>query len=69
MRKDILLILVPAVSIPLVVACLFFLVCSCRHKKQPSGDSPAHCQLSSPPHQDVELSLLGQHKAQVPFSV
>ncbi|XP_011602725.2 tyrosine-protein kinase transmembrane receptor ROR2 isoform X1 [Takifugu rubripes] len=65
MRKDILFILVPAVSIPLVVACLFFLVCSCRHKKQPSSDSPAHCQLSSSPHQDVELSLLSQHKAQV----
>lgn len=65
LRKDILFILVPAVSIPLLVACLFFLVCSCRHRKQPSSDVPAGGPLSSLSHQEVELSLLGQHKSQV----
>lgn len=64
-RKDILFILVPAVSVPLVVACLFFLVCSCRHKKQPSSDSPAGAPLSSSSQQEVELALLGQHRSQV----
>lgn len=64
-RKDILFILVPAVSVPLLVACLFFLVCSCRHKKQSSSGSSAGAGRSSSSHQDVELALLGQHKSQV----
>lgn len=64
-RKEILFILIPAIAIPLVIACLFFLVCMCRNKQKPSIDSPPRCQLSSSPNQDMELSLLSQHKHQV----
>lgn len=61
-RKEILLILIPAVAIPLVVACLFFLVCMCRSKQKESTDTPP--RLNSSPTQDVELSLLAQQKHQ-----
>lgn len=64
-RKEILLILIPAIAIPLVIACLFFLVCMCRNKQKPSIDSPPRCQLSGSPNQDMELSLLSQQKHQV----
>lgn len=64
-RKEILLILIPAITIPLIVACLFFLVCMCRNKQKATSDTPPRCQISSPPNQDVELSLLNQQKHQV----
>uniref|UniRef100_A0A3Q0RUK9 Receptor tyrosine kinase like orphan receptor 2 n=1 Tax=Amphilophus citrinellus TaxID=61819 RepID=A0A3Q0RUK9_AMPCI len=63
-RKEILFILIPAVAIPLVIACLFFLVCMCRNKHKASIDTPPRCHLSSSPSQDMELSLLNHHKQQ-----
>ncbi|GAA6232940.1 tyrosine-protein kinase transmembrane receptor ROR2 [Lates japonicus] len=63
-RKEILFILIPAIAIPLVIACLFFLVCMCRNKQKASTDTPPRCQLSSSPSQDMELSLLNQQKHQ-----
>ncbi|XP_070845895.1 tyrosine-protein kinase transmembrane receptor ROR2 [Chaetodon trifascialis] len=64
-RKEIVFILIPAITIPLVIACLFFLVCMCRNKQKASADTPPHCQLSTSPSQDMELSLLNQQKHQV----
>ncbi|KAM4527516.1 tyrosine-protein kinase transmembrane receptor ROR2 [Odontesthes bonariensis] len=66
-RKEVLFILIPAVSIPLVIACLFFLVCMCRNKQKDSSRTPPRCQLSISPSQDMELSLLSQHKHQAKF--
>ncbi|KAF0038809.1 hypothetical protein F2P81_009293 [Scophthalmus maximus] len=63
-RKEILFILIPAIAIPLVIACLFFLVCMCRNKQKTSTDTPPRCQLSSSPSQDMELSHLNQQKHQ-----
>ncbi|XP_061590528.1 tyrosine-protein kinase transmembrane receptor ROR2 isoform X2 [Cololabis saira] len=63
-RKEILFILIPAISIPLVIACLFFLVCKCRNKQKCSTGSPPRCQLGVSPSQEVELSLLSQQKHQ-----
>ncbi|XP_034048199.1 tyrosine-protein kinase transmembrane receptor ROR2 isoform X3 [Thalassophryne amazonica] len=63
-KKEILLILIPALAIPLVIACLFFLVCMCRNKQKTSTDTPPHCQITGSPNQDVELSLLSQQKQQ-----
>ncbi|XP_037609693.1 tyrosine-protein kinase transmembrane receptor ROR2 [Sebastes umbrosus] len=54
-RKEILFILIPAIAIPLVIACLFFLVCMCRNKQKDPTDTLI-------PSQDVELSLLNQQK-------
>lgn len=68
-RKEILFILIPAIAIPLVIACLFFLVYMCRNKQKPSIDTPPRCQLSSSPDQDMELSLLSQHKHQVIYTL
>ncbi|XP_077354147.1 tyrosine-protein kinase transmembrane receptor ROR2 [Festucalex cinctus] len=64
LKKGIVLILIPAIAIPLVIACLFFLVCMCRNKQKAPTDTPPRCQLSSSPNQDMELSLLNQHKHQ-----
>ncbi|XP_026153397.1 tyrosine-protein kinase transmembrane receptor ROR2 isoform X2 [Mastacembelus armatus] len=64
-RKEILFILIPAIAIPLVIACLFFLVCICRNKQKASTDTPPGCQLSSSPIQDMELSLPNQQKHQL----
>lgn len=58
----ILYILVPSIAIPLVVACLFFLVCMCRNKQKASAASPPRRQLMASPSQDVELPLMGPHK-------
>lgn len=63
-RKEILLILIPALAIPLVIACLFFLVYMCRNKQKASSDTPPRCQLNSSSTQDMELSLLAQQKHQ-----
>ncbi|KAM9307380.1 tyrosine-protein kinase transmembrane receptor ROR2 [Pholidichthys leucotaenia] len=63
-RKEILFILIPSIAIPLVIACLFFLVCLCRNKQKTSTDTPPRCQLSSSSAQDMELSLLSQQKRQ-----
>ncbi|KAM3600103.1 uncharacterized protein V6R79_017656 [Siganus canaliculatus] len=60
-KKEILLILIPAVTIPLIVACLFFLFCMCRNKQKLPG-TPSRCQLSGSPSPDMELSLLTQQK-------
>lgn len=58
----ILYILVPSITIPLVVACLFFLVCMCRNKHKASTSTPPRRQLIASPSQDVEMPLIGQHK-------
>nr|XP_057913759.1 tyrosine-protein kinase transmembrane receptor ROR2 [Doryrhamphus excisus] len=63
-RKEILFILIPAIAVPLVIACLFFLVCMCRNKQKTSSDTPPRCQLSSSSNQDMEMSLLNQQKHQ-----
>lgn len=64
-RMGILYILVPSIAIPLVIACLFFLVCMCRNKQKAAASAPPRRQLMASPSQDVELPLMGQHK-QVP---
>lgn len=64
---EILLILIPAIAIPLVIACLFFLVCMCRNKQKASTDTPTRFQLNSSPSQDMELSHLNQQKHQVGY--
>ncbi|XP_008289823.1 tyrosine-protein kinase transmembrane receptor ROR2 [Stegastes partitus] len=63
-RKEILFILIPAISLPLLIACLFFLVCMCRNKHKAPTDTPSRCQLSSSSSQDMELSLLNLQKHQ-----
>uniref|UniRef100_A0A4W4GZT6 Receptor tyrosine kinase-like orphan receptor 2 n=1 Tax=Electrophorus electricus TaxID=8005 RepID=A0A4W4GZT6_ELEEL len=64
MKKEILYILIPSIAIPLVIACLFFLVCMCRNKQKESVDTPPRRQLAASPSQDMELPLLNQHKHQ-----
>ncbi|XP_048875958.1 tyrosine-protein kinase transmembrane receptor ROR2 isoform X1 [Brienomyrus brachyistius] len=64
LKKEILYILIPSIAIPLVIACLFFLVCMCRNKQKDSSDSPPCRQLTASPSQDMELPLLNQHKHQ-----
>lgn len=61
-RMGILYILVPSIAIPLVIACLFFLVCMCRNKQKSSGSTPQRRQLMASPSQDVEIPLISQHK-------
>lgn len=61
-RMGILYILVPSIAIPLVVACLFFLVCMCRNKHKASASAPPRRQLMASPSQDMEMPLIGQHK-------
>ncbi|MFT7815739.1 tyrosine-protein kinase transmembrane receptor ROR2 isoform X1, partial [Arapaima gigas] len=63
-KKDILYILIPSISIPLVIACLFFLVCMCRNKQRETSETPPRRQLAASPSQDMELPLLNQHKHQ-----
>ncbi|XP_037548537.1 tyrosine-protein kinase transmembrane receptor ROR2 [Nematolebias whitei] len=65
-KKEILFILIPAVSIPLVIAGFFYLVCKCRNKQKASTGTPPRCQTNISPSQDMELSLLNQHKHQPP---
>ncbi|XP_059958435.1 tyrosine-protein kinase transmembrane receptor ROR2 isoform X2 [Mesoplodon densirostris] len=61
-RMGILYILVPSIAIPLVIACLFFLVCMCRNKQKASSSTPQRRQLMASPSQDVEMPLINQHK-------
>lgn len=61
-RKEILLILIPAVAIPLLIACLFFLGCMCRNKQKTPSETPPRCQTSS--SQDMELSQHSPQKQQ-----
>ncbi|KAK1884606.1 Tyrosine-protein kinase transmembrane receptor ROR2, partial [Dissostichus eleginoides] len=63
-RKEILFILIPAIAIPLVIACLFFLVCMCRNKQKESTDTLLRGQLSGSSSPDMELSQLAQQKHQ-----
>ncbi|XP_068191133.1 tyrosine-protein kinase transmembrane receptor ROR2 [Antennarius striatus] len=63
-RKEVLYILIPAIAIPSLIACLFFLVCMCRNKQKASMEASPRCQVSSSPNQEVELSLLTQQKPQ-----
>ncbi|KAM9734949.1 LOW QUALITY PROTEIN: tyrosine-protein kinase transmembrane receptor ROR2 [Menidia menidia] len=63
-RKEVLFILVPAVSVPLLVACLFFLVCMCRNKQKASSSSPPRGPPGASAGPDTELSLLSHHKPQ-----
>lgn len=58
----ILYILVPSIAIPLVIACLFFLVCMCRNKQKASAATPQRRQLMASPSQDMEMPLINQHK-------
>ncbi|XP_051539215.1 tyrosine-protein kinase transmembrane receptor ROR2-like [Myxocyprinus asiaticus] len=64
MKKEILYILIPSIATPLVIACLFFLVCMCRNKQKDSADTPSRRQLTASPSQEMELPLLNQHKHQ-----
>ncbi|XP_028318370.1 tyrosine-protein kinase transmembrane receptor ROR2 [Gouania willdenowi] len=63
-RREILFILIPAVAIPVVIACLFFLVCICRNKQKDSSDTSSRCPPNSPTNQDMELYLINQQKHQ-----
>lgn len=67
MKKEILYILIPSIATPLVIACLFFLICMCRNKQKESVDTPTRRQLTASPSQELELPLLNQHKHQVIF--
>ncbi|XP_067289584.1 tyrosine-protein kinase transmembrane receptor ROR2 [Pseudorasbora parva] len=64
MKKEILYILIPSIATPLIIACLFFLICMCRNKQKESVDSPTRRQLTTSPSQEMELPLLNQHKHQ-----
>ncbi|XP_048027112.1 tyrosine-protein kinase transmembrane receptor ROR2 isoform X2 [Megalobrama amblycephala] len=64
MKKEILYILIPSIATPLVIACLFFLICMCRNKQKESVDTPTRRQLTASPSQELELPLLNQHKHQ-----
>ncbi|XP_028605037.2 tyrosine-protein kinase transmembrane receptor ROR2 [Podarcis muralis] len=61
-KMGILYILVPSIAIPLVIACLFFLVCMCRNKQKTSATTPQRRQLMASPSQDMEMPLINQHK-------
>ncbi|KAM6188176.1 LOW QUALITY PROTEIN: tyrosine-protein kinase transmembrane receptor ROR2-like [Sarcoramphus papa] len=61
-KMGILYILVPSIAIPLVIACLFFLVCMCRNKQKASAATSQHRQLIALPRQDMEMPLISQHK-------
>nr|XP_048707150.1 tyrosine-protein kinase transmembrane receptor ROR2 isoform X2 [Caretta caretta] len=61
-KMGILYILVPSIAIPLVIACLFFLVCVCRNKQKASAATPQRRQLMASPSQDMEMPLINQHK-------
>uniref|UniRef100_UPI003AACCD22 tyrosine-protein kinase transmembrane receptor ROR2 n=1 Tax=Centroberyx gerrardi TaxID=166262 RepID=UPI003AACCD22 len=63
-KREILYILIPSIAIPLVIACLFFLVCMCRNKQKVPTDTPPRRQLSTSASQDMELPLLNQQKHQ-----
>ncbi|NXS08136.1 ROR2 kinase, partial [Neodrepanis coruscans] len=61
-KMGILYILVPSIAIPLVIACLFFLVCMCRNKQKASAATPQRHQLMASPSQDMEMPLINQNK-------
>ncbi|XP_069481737.1 tyrosine-protein kinase transmembrane receptor ROR2 [Ambystoma mexicanum] len=61
-KMEILYILVTSISIPLVITCLFFLVCMCRNKQKASAATPQRRQLMASPSQDMEMPLMNQHK-------
>uniref|UniRef100_A0A8V0Y648 Receptor tyrosine kinase like orphan receptor 2 n=1 Tax=Gallus gallus TaxID=9031 RepID=A0A8V0Y648_CHICK len=61
-KMGILYILVPSIAIPLIIACLFFLVCMCRNKQKASATTPQRRQLMASPSQDMEMPLINQHK-------
>ncbi|MGH0191244.1 UNVERIFIED_CONTAM: hypothetical protein FKN15_058533 [Acipenser sinensis] len=63
-KMEILYILIPSIAIPLVIACLFFLVCMCRNKQKATTDTPPRRQLIASPSQDMEMPLINQHKHQ-----
>ncbi|XP_069083492.1 tyrosine-protein kinase transmembrane receptor ROR2 [Pleurodeles waltl] len=64
-KMEILYILVTSISIPLVITCLFFLVCMCRNKQKASAATPQRRQLMASPSQDMEMPLMNQHKQPV----
>lgn len=68
-KMEILYILVPSIAIPLVIACLFFLVCMCRNKQKASAGTPQRRQLMASPSQDMEMPLMNQHKQQVNLNI
>lgn len=58
-----LLMMIPAILIPVITTLFLSMFCMLRNKLKASTETPQN-QLSSSPPQDLELSLLGQQKNQ-----